>query len=200
MMYLTAVSMASNQKSYYELRLWIPKNEHELGARYRELIKANNLRCQQYLTAGSAEWNAGFDLLVPESSIVPAGSTTILDHKIRATMLRLTWDPKCGTAYKESVGSPVSYYLYPRSSMAAKTPLRLANSVGIIDANYRGNIKAIVDHRLPGEADYEVKSLDRLVQICPPDLNSPIMVRLMMVMEALGSTQRGEYGLGSTGR
>ena len=39
----------------------------------------------------------------------------------------------------------VSYYLYPRSSVSTKTPLRLANSVGIIDSGYRGNIKAVFD-------------------------------------------------------
>ena len=35
----------------------------------------------------------------------------------------------------------IGYYLYPRSSIS-KTPLILANSVGIIDSGYRGNIKA----------------------------------------------------------
>ena len=37
------------------------------------------------------------------------------------------------------------YYLYPRSSIV-KTGLRLANSVGIIDAGYRGEIIAVVDN------------------------------------------------------
>lgn len=35
-------------------------------------------------------------------------------------------------------------YLYPRSSLS-KTPVRMANSVGIIDSGYRGNIIAKVD-------------------------------------------------------
>ena len=39
----------------------------------------------------------------------------------------------------------VSYYLYPRSSII-KTPLRMSNSVGIIDAGYRGNIIGCVDN------------------------------------------------------
>ena len=34
-----------------------------------------------------------------------------------------------------------SYYLYPRSSIS-KTPLRMSNSTGIIDAGYRGEIIA----------------------------------------------------------
>ena len=43
-------------------------------------------------------------------------------------------------------GKPTAYYLYPRSSMGSKTPLRLSNSVGIIDAGYRGNIIGVVDN------------------------------------------------------
>ena len=36
------------------------------------------------------------------------------------------------------------FYVYPRSSIS-KTPLRMANSVGIIDSGYRGNLKFAVD-------------------------------------------------------
>jgi dUTPase len=36
-----------------------------------------------------------------------------------------------------------SYYLYPRSSLS-KTSFQLANSVGVIDAGYRGNLMAKV--------------------------------------------------------
>ena len=40
---------------------------------------------------------------------------------------------------------PTSYMLVPRSSIS-KTPLRMANSIGIIDAGYRGEIMAAVDN------------------------------------------------------
>ena len=36
------------------------------------------------------------------------------------------------------------YYMYPRSSLS-KTKLRLANSVGIIDSGYRGNLIGMFD-------------------------------------------------------
>ena len=39
----------------------------------------------------------------------------------------------------------ISYFLMPRSSIS-KTPLRLANAVGLIDAGYRGEIMAAVDN------------------------------------------------------
>ena len=96
---------------------------------------------------------------------------------------------------------PVSFYLYPRSSIG-KTPLRMSNSVGIIDSGYRGHIIAAFD--APPEftckgGSYTVDAYQRLVQICPPDLSYPIYVELVDAIEDLGQTERGEGGFGSTG-
>jgi len=89
------------------------------------------------------------------------------------------------------------YYLYPRSSIS-KTPLIMANSVGIIDKDYRGNIMAKV-RNIPTEpsnnCNYPIKKGDRLFQICSPDL-SPIKV---IIVNELSETSRGEGGFGSTG-
>ena len=60
-------------------------------------------------------------------------------------------------------GCKYYYYLYPRSSIS-KTPLRLCNSVGIIDAGYRGNIMAFVDNI---DEDYDLGT--RLFQLCDPN-------------------------------
>jgi dUTPase len=99
------------------------------------------------------------------------------------------------------------YYMYPRSSLS-KTQLRLANSVGIIDAGYRGHLmgmfdvvnihnSAVDDDR---EADYFGKKFDRYLQICAPGL-VPIIVEIVNSKEDLGEqTERGEGGFGSTGR
>ncbi len=98
------------------------------------------------------------------------------------------------------------YYMYPRSSLS-KTPLRLANSTGIIDSGYRGNLMAMFDViNLPDnlsdsrEADYFGRKLDRYVQICAPGL-VPIIVEIVNSIEDLGNeTIRGGGGFGSTGR
>ena len=86
----------------------------------------------------------------------------------------------------------VGYYLYPRSSIY-KTPLRLSNSVGIIDAGYRGNIMACVDNH--GSEDYTIKKGTRLFQICSPDLKE----LKFKLSNTLSETSRGEGGFGSTG-
>lgn len=93
------------------------------------------------------------------------------------------------------------YYLYPRSSII-KTPLRLANSVGIIDAGYRGEIIAVVDNIDRNKDIMTVirnyaKKTERLFQICAPDLSS-FKVELIENEEILGKTERGEGGFGST--
>ena len=46
-------------------------------------------------------------------------------------------------AYDEK-GRPTGCLLYPRSSLS-KTPYMLANSVGVIDAGYRGEVKAVLN-------------------------------------------------------
>ena len=90
---------------------------------------------------------------------------------------------------------PVGYFLYPRSSTGTKTPLRLANSIGIIDAGYRGNYIAAFDNIR--EPVFTVERLQRLVQICPPNLTYPMRVELV---EELEETERGAGGFGSTGK
>lgn len=89
------------------------------------------------------------------------------------------------------------YYMYPRSSLS-KTKLRLANSVGIIDSGYRGNLIGAFDCKTQNE-EYKVLKHDRLVQICAPDLR-PIVVQIVDSEDELGEkTGRGGGGFGSTG-
>jgi dUTP pyrophosphatase len=100
--------------------------------------------------------------------------------------------------YHESKDSwkSTGFYVYPRSSIS-KTPLLLANHVGIIDSGYRGWIKGAF--RLVGlsPAIYTVEKYTKLLQICSPDLG-PVVVKL--VQESFfENTNRGEQGFGSTG-
>ena len=76
-------------------------------------------------------------------------------------------------------------------------PLRLANSVGIIDAGYRGNLMAVFDNI--SNLDYNVDLHQRLVQICTSTLE-PFMVSVHTDQSELDSTSRGSGGFGSTGK
>ena len=88
---------------------------------------------------------------------------------------------------------PTSYMLVPRSSIS-KTPLRMANSIGIIDAGYRGEIMAAVDN-IKTE-DYTVKPNQRLFQLVAMN-GAPITFE---IVDELSDSTRGEGGFGSTGK
>ena len=83
--------------------------------------------------------------------------------------------------------------LMPRSSIA-KTPLRLSNSIGLIDAGYRGEIMAAVDNikNIP----FALEVGQRLFQLVGMD-GSEINFELV---EKLSTSSRGSGGFGSTGK
>ena len=98
-----------------------------------------------------------------------------------------------GSGKEKSVG----YYLYPRSSTGTKTPLRLSNSVGIIDSGYRGNLCGVFDNNCDSISG--VDKYQRLLQICSPTLE-PLFVKVIDDLSFFENTDRGDGGFGSTGR
>lgn len=93
---------------------------------------------------------------------------------------------------------PAGYHaeIYPRSYLGAKRDLRLSNSVGIIDSDYRGEVCAILDNVNQDGEDEVVKHGERIVQMIivkDPD------VELTQVYE-LDETERGDSRFGSTGK
>jgi dUTP pyrophosphatase len=82
----------------------------------------------------------------------------------------------------------------PRSGLASKKGLTLANAPGLIDAGYRGEVVCVVVNLDPHEA-VEIASGDRIAQLVIVALPavSPVIV------EDLPETARGAGGFGSTG-
>lgn len=83
--------------------------------------------------------------------------------------------------------------IYPRSSIGAKTPLRLSNSVGIIDSGYRGELGVLYDNI--SDHDYEIQAGDRIAQL----MVMPSYRFMPKVVDILADSDRGEGGFGSTG-
>jgi dUTP pyrophosphatase len=131
--------------------------------------------------------DSGFDLFCPRDLTIPPNETSFIDLGIRCAALNNFSDGGDGGI------RGLAFYVYPRSSLS-KTPLRLANSVGIIDSGYRGNILAAVDNIR--DKPFQVRRGTRLFQICAPDL-SPLSVELV---NSLDKTVRGAGGFGSTGQ
>tara|TARA_B100000035_G_C20906798_1_gene512030 strand:+ start:331 stop:792 length:462 start_codon:yes stop_codon:yes gene_type:complete len=149
---------------------------------YKLKIKTlNDYTKQKYLNHQQFnQGDAGLDLFCPETITVQPGETVLIDLNIQCELVNIRNQ------------NNISYYLYPRSSMGLRTPLRLANSVGIIDAGYRGNICGIVDN-IKNES-YTINQGDRLFQICAPNL-SPFYFE---IVNSLSNSERGENGFGST--
>ncbi len=87
--------------------------------------------------------------------------------------------------------------VYARSSMG-KLKVNLANSVGVIDESYRGNIKVML-HNF-GAAYHEVKKYDRIAQLVIMPIEIPQLLVFDGIEEHWNDTERGEGGFGSTGK
>jgi dUTP pyrophosphatase len=161
--------------NFYKLKIYV-QNE-SLKEQYLEHINKHN---EQVMTKFP---NAGFDLLTPELM------------EIKTKLFKINTEIKCAMFNNNNI--PVSYFLYPRSSII-KTYFRLANSVGIIDSGYRGDIIGAFDNN--SYTTSIVHQYSRLLQICSPNLD-PIIVEIVNSIEELSEeTERGEGGFGSTGK
>ena len=78
--------------------------------------------------------------------------------------------------------------------MALKHGIILPNSPGTIDADYRGEIMVIM-HNL-GDAPFVIEPGDRIAQM----VVAPVTQVNWAETDALGETERGSGGFGSTGK
>jgi dUTP pyrophosphatase len=168
----------NQRRDYSVLKIAVNPLNQELVDMYKNVSKIHNenMFCDSHP-------NSGFDLFVPE--------TTIVDGNFKTTMISM--DVKCEMV--DSNDRPCGYYMYPRSSIS-KTPLMLANHVGIIDSGYRGFL--IGAFRSTSTEPYVVEKHTRLLQVTNVNL-SPIYVKMVDENELSVST-RGEGGFGSTGQ
>jgi len=201
-----------NYLKYYKLYIYInPDVNSKIIRLYKNDAYKKNALIDSYLEAKNNEkstsddfcFDAGFDLYNTESIVSNGCQTIIVDYKIQCAM------KVCINGIERYVG----YYLYCRSSTGSKTPLRLSNSVGIIDSGYRGNIKACFDNNninnsdinssdiLVGSNDFVLKQGERYSQLCPPNLEYPMKVVIVDNISDLGNeTIRGYGGFGSSGQ
>lgn len=127
------------------------------------------------------ERDAGFDLFVSTNQTLEANKTIKIGSGVRCAFFDQT-----KLIFR-------AYYLYPRSSLS-KTPMRLANSVGIIDATYRGEILAAVDLK----DSFVINQGERYFQLTAPDLLPFDEIKIVSEIPG-GPTVRGEGCFGSTG-
>ena len=96
-----------------------------------------------------------------------------------------------------SIALPSNQYValvYVRSSLGFKKGVTLSNSVGVIDSDYRGEIKVSLANL--SDKDFTVEPGDRIAQL----VITPVCIPDIEIVNELPSTDRGEGGFGSTGK
>ena len=90
---------------------------------------------------------------------------------------------------------PVGYagLIYARSGLATKKGLAPANKVGVVDCDYRGEVKVALHNH--SEETQIVSPCERIAQL----VITPYMTARFTEVEELSSTVRGAGGFGSTG-
>ena len=204
------------------LKVFVDSNDENLKFTYINAANTHNnkvIHLQEHIDAGfdlyapgnqgEALDRYGIDLPFFGPGREDRNPVNKLDFMVSCSAQMITDGAKCFNT---------GYYMYPRSSLS-KTRLRLANSVGIIDAGYRGHLTGMFDvvnidnnnnisnnsnnsnnSHNNSEADFWGRKFDRYVQICAPGL-VPILVQVVDIIEELGGeTARGGGGFGSTGR
>ncbi len=143
--------------------------------RIKQLENANGLPMPHYAT----EQSAGLDLpaAIKDDVVIKAGQTEIIP-----TGIAIALPAGCEAQIR------------PRSGLAAKHGITVLNSPGTIDADYRGEIKAILINH--SAEDFTITRGMRIAQM--------VIAKYEHVqfdeVESLEETQRGTGGFGSTGK
>jgi dUTP pyrophosphatase len=125
----------------------------------------------------SRSGDAGYDLRATERVSVPQDGRRLV-----------------GTGVAVALPEGVAGLVTPRSGLAVEHGLTLLNAPGLIDPNYRGEIKVILHNT--SERRYTVEIGDRIAQL----LLVPYWAPELEVVQALPETERGAGGFGSSGR
>lgn len=143
------------------------------------IIKVKKLNDKAVLPQRSTPGSAGADLRA-----MTDGPVTVLPHK---TVMLST-----GIA----VEIPEGYVglIYARSSLGSKRGLAPANKVGVIDSDYRGEIKVALHNH--SDDTQTVEPGERVAQL----VVVPFLPAVYEEAEDISDTQRGTGGFGSTGK
>jgi dUTP pyrophosphatase len=100
----------------------------------------------------------------------------------------------CPTGIRVEIPQGFEMQIRPRSGLATKWGITIPNTPGTIDSDYRGPLGVALVNL--GAESYTVQHGDRIAQM----VVAPVVQARFAVVEALGETERGAGGFGSTGR
>jgi len=120
--------------------------------------------------------DAGADMAANESVTIAPGAIVIV-----------------GTGISMAIPDGYAGFVLPRSGLAVKHGITVANAPGLIDSGYRGELRVgLINH---SNVAFTVDSGDRIAQLVIMKVESPEFVET----DSLDETTRGSGGFGSTG-
>ena len=142
-------------------------------------VKLKKLNKNAIIPTYGSPFSAGADLYacIDEDITIKAGETAFI-----------------GTGLAMELESGYVALVYARSGLACKKGLAPANKVGVIDSDYRGEIKVALHNHSSEERTVSVG--ERIAQM----VVTPYIKCDFEEAQELDSTERGEGGFGSTGR
>lgn len=145
-------------------------------------VKVKKLSPNAVMPKQADSGSAGMDL-------VATSMKAVLDKDTSITYLSY------GTSLAFEIPEGYVGLLFPRSSISNQTNLTLANSVGVIDSSYRGEV-SFRFRSVPGGVNRNYKIGDRIGQL----VIIPYPKVIMVESEELSETERGTGGYGSSGK
>lgn len=153
----------------------INRNGYQLHSdnSYEQIVECN-VKSGEFLPRRAHDSDAGADLMSAESVEIYPGDQKMVDTGV-------------------AVKIPKGYggFVFNRSSQG-KRGISIPHSVGVIDSDYRGNIKVIL--RNNSEDIYKIEVGDRIAQL----VIMPVL--LVKFVDIWNDTERGTGGFGSTGQ
>ena len=142
----------------------------------RQLDHAKGLPLPSYATAGAAGLDLSAAIGENEKITLKPGKRTLVP-----------------TGLQIHLPDGFEAQIRPRSGLALKNGIGLVNAPGTIDADYRGEIGVILVNL--GEEDFEITRGLRIAQM----VIAPVTRADLIAGDAVGATERGAGGFGSTG-
>lgn len=138
----------------------------------KRLKHFEGLELPAYATAGAA----GMDVVSAEDTVLAPGAR----HAV-------------ATGIAVAIPHGFEIQVRPRSGLALKHGITVANAPGTIDSDYRGEVKVILVNL--GSEAFDIRRGDRIAQL----VLAPVTRASWLPVDELDETVRGEGGFGSTG-
>jgi dUTP diphosphatase len=141
-------------------------------------LRVEKLKDEALVPTRAHDGDAGVDLYACEAAHLGPGER---------------WSVGTGVAVEVPEGH--AGLVLPRSGLARDHGIALVNSPGLIDAGYRGEVRALLLNTDPAET-FRLEAGDRIAQL----VIAPVAVAEPVEVESLGESARGDGGFGSSGR